>query len=104
VAALWRGAFDLPLRYLSGDEVLGAAATFYSPDAPSYVDFGQLVPERLKRDGLMVICEAPAEDCIASATALVGEGRRETREFASHYLGRVGRMREFVFILYGPAL
>jgi hypothetical protein len=102
--ALWRHTFEQPLRYVSGDELLGTAATFYSPDAPSYVAFRQLVPERLKRDGFMVICEATAEDCIASATALVGEGTREVREFAGHYLGQTGRMRQFVFISYGPAL
>jgi hypothetical protein len=101
---LWRDAFRQPLRYVSGDAILGHAATFYSPDAPSYVPFRRLVPERLKRDGLMVICEATAEHCITTATALLGEGNREQREFAGHYLGRVGRMRQFVFISYGPAL
>jgi flagellar biosynthesis/type III secretory pathway ATPase len=52
----------------------------------------------------MVICEATAGDCITTATALLGEGNREVREFAGHYLGRIGRMRQFVFISYGPAL
>jgi Dolichyl-phosphate-mannose-protein mannosyltransferase len=102
--ALWRDTFGQPLAYVSGDEILANAATFYSPDAPSYVGLGQLIPERIKRDGLVVICEATAEDCIAAATAILGEGRHLVREFAGHHLGRIGRMRQFVFILYGPAL
>jgi 4-amino-4-deoxy-L-arabinose transferase-like glycosyltransferase len=102
--ALWREAFERRLRYVSGDESLGNAATFYSADAPSYVGWAQLVPEHIKRDGLLVICEAAAEDCIATATTLVGEGRQEVREYASRHLGQVGSMKQFVFILYGPAL
>jgi hypothetical protein len=101
--ALWRDTFGGLLPYVSGDEVLGNAAAFYSPDAPSYVRLW-LIPERIKRDGLVVLCEAAAENCIATATAFLGEGRREVREFAGHHFGRIGRMRQFVFILYGPAL
>src|SRR5207248_1283700 len=91
-----------PLRYVAGDGILAKAATFYSPDAPSYLS--AFIMEHIKRDGLVVICEAQAEDCIDHAVTVLGDGIRHTRAFAARYLGQVGQLRHYVILLYSPAV
>jgi Dolichyl-phosphate-mannose-protein mannosyltransferase len=106
---LWRSKFDKPLCYVSGDKRLATAATFYSPDAPSYfilehpADSPWVTIEQIKRKGLLIICRETAEDCIKSGALITDrENIRFTQELAAHYLGRVGRPQRFVLVMQPP--
>jgi 4-amino-4-deoxy-L-arabinose transferase-like glycosyltransferase len=106
---LWRSKFNKPLRYVSGEKRLATAATFYSPDAPSYVILEHLADspwvtiDQAKRTGLLIICPETAEECIKSGVTLSGrENIRTTRELAPHFFGRAGTPQRFVFIMQPP--
>ena len=105
----WRSAFGRPLRYVSGEQRLATAATFYSPDSPSYfiLDRPAYSPwatiEQTKKDGLLIICPQAADACIRSgATFAGGESIRDTRELGVQFLGRAGEPQRFVFIMRPP--
>jgi hypothetical protein len=107
--SLWRSAFGRPLRYVSGEEPLATAATFYSPDSPSYIilDRPAYSPwatiEQVKREGLLIVCPATAEACIEKAAKFaVDESIRSTRELSLHFFGRAGKPERFVFIMRPP--
>lgn len=79
----WHEAFGTRLDVVAGVDRYAQAATFYSPDAPS--DFTAfnfamavgVVPERIKRNGLLVICDAGDEGCVDPARPyLTPETRR----------------------------
>ena len=106
---LWRSKFDRPLRYVSGEKRLATAATFYSPDAPSYIilehpaDSPWATIDQAKKIGLLIICPQTAEECINSGAPISGrENVRTTRELAPHFFGLVGTPQRFVFIMRPP--
>ena len=106
---LWRSKFDKPLRYVAGEKRLATAATFYSPDAPSYfilehpADSPWATIDQIKRKGLLVICQQTAVECIKSGETFTGrENIGTTHEFATHFFGRAGKPQRFVFIMQPP--
>jgi 4-amino-4-deoxy-L-arabinose transferase-like glycosyltransferase len=107
--SLWRSKFDRPLRYVSGETRLATAATFYSPDTPSYfnlehpADSPWATTGQVKRGGLLIICPETAEGCLKSGAMLAaGEDIRHTRELATRFFGRAGTPERFVFIMHHP--
>jgi hypothetical protein len=106
---LWRSKFDRPLRYVSGEKRLATAATFYSPDAPSYIilehpaDTPWVTIDQVKKTGLMIICPQTAEECVKSGALISArENICITRELAPHFFGLVGTPQRFVFIMQPP--
>ena len=73
VTRLWREAFGLPLRIVSGSQAYGTGMTFYSPDAPStFIELRyELSPwvsaQRINREGLLVACLESDRICSESA-------------------------------------
>ena len=107
--SLWRTAFGSPLRYVSGQVPLATAATFYSPDTPSYVvldrpsDSPWATMEQVSTEGMLIICPEAAEDCIRRGTELAGpKGFHSTHEVATQFLGHNAKPQRFVFIMRPP--
>lgn len=99
VTKAWRLATGQPLRVVTGDPRLAAAAAFYSPDRPEPV-FGA-VPAR----GYAAICRIDDEACVSTAKQQVaGDTNVEfiTYSTMSPYLGKPGRLGRFFFILVPP--
>jgi 4-amino-4-deoxy-L-arabinose transferase-like glycosyltransferase len=106
---VWRAAIGRRLRYVSGTEPMATAATFYSPDAPSYVMLDRPVGSRwagadaISRDGLLIICRAADTVCIEEAKRSAGtDALRYADTFARTYFGRVGKPQRFFFFLLPP--
>ncbi len=63
VTRLWREKFGQPLKLVAGSTAFASAVPFYSPDHPSqFIGFTEkhapwVTPERLAREGLLIICE-----------------------------------------------
>jgi 4-amino-4-deoxy-L-arabinose transferase-like glycosyltransferase len=107
---LWRAQFGRPLRYVTGEPRLATAATFYSPDTPSYLimDGPSHSPwvslEQANAEGVLVLCAEAAGDCIRSGTELAGANAvRSTQEYATAFLGRSAEPQRFVLIMRPPA-
>ena len=107
---VWRAAIGQRLRYVSGTEPMATAATFYSPDAPSYVMLDRPAGSRwagaeaVRRDGLLIICRAADTICIGDASRSAGQDAlRYTDNFAHTFFGRVGKPQRFVFFLLPPS-
>jgi hypothetical protein len=106
----WHRLFHRPLRYIAGTPALATAATFYSPDTPSYVMLGTpgLTPwvdaEQLKRQGVFIMCRVSDRACIAHAEQLIGERPfRKIQELAASYRGRRSAPHRFAVFILPPA-
>jgi 4-amino-4-deoxy-L-arabinose transferase-like glycosyltransferase len=104
----WRRHTDRPLTIVMGD--LPEAVTFYSPDHPDAVPFFGLhlapwvTPDRLKREGYVVLCDQPG--CIPEAdrrAASEPNAIRRELELPRRYLGRQGPSARFVIVIVPPS-
>jgi 4-amino-4-deoxy-L-arabinose transferase-like glycosyltransferase len=74
---LWREAFGTPLRFVAGDMPLATAATFYSPDTPSYMILENpahspwVSVEESRKAGVLILCRAYETKCISGAERFV---------------------------------
>lgn len=96
---LWRQKFGQPLRLVAGSTAFASAVPFYSPDHPSqFIGFSEknapwVTPERLAREGLLIICEQWDQWCRAElAKRLIGY--RPTTDSAVN--------RDFGFLPFEP--
>ena len=96
----WRRHTQRPLTIAIGDINIVGALTFYGPDHPDSVpDFNLAVapwvtPDRLRREGHVVVCESPA--CVLTAerwTAAEPQAIRREIEVSRRYLGTTGKKR-----------
>jgi hypothetical protein len=97
VTKAWRLATGQPLRVVTGDPRLAAAAAFYSPDHPAPA-FGDAVPA----GGYAAVCRTEDEACVSAVKQQVaGNTNVEfiTYSTMSPYLGKSGRLGRFFFIL-----
>lgn len=106
----WNRLFHRPLRFVAGTPALATAATFYSPDAPSYamLDTPRLTPwidaEQLRRDGVFILCRMSDRACIAQAQRLIGDRPfRKTQEYTARYRGKSSLPRPFTLFILPPA-
>jgi len=109
ITETWHRAFGQPLRYVAGTERLATAATFYSPDAPSYLMLSNpaLTPwvavEPARRDGVCIICSLSDQQCLTQARLLGGEASLHfSRQFSARFLGRPAAPQIFAFFLLAP--
>ena len=78
----WRQATGRPLKLSAGSRSYALALPFYSPDAPSDFSHFSLVespwvtPERIARDGLLVVCLRGDLECLKKAAPYVPGGAR----------------------------
>ena len=106
----WRTTYGVPLRIVAGDESYALAATFYSPDHPSYFISRdrRLTPwitdERLKRDGALFVCNEVDEQCESEAKdASADRGEDKKISAVKEYLGLTGHNFDFSFFVIPPA-
>jgi 4-amino-4-deoxy-L-arabinose transferase-like glycosyltransferase len=107
---IWHRLFDRPLKFVAGTGALATAATFYSPDAPSYLILGNpslspwARPKQVKRDGVVILCRSSDQACIKRAEGMLGEWPlRTTRTFATSFMGRQSSPQSFVLFVLPPA-
>jgi hypothetical protein len=106
----WHRLFHRPLRFVAGTPALATAATFYSPDAPSYLMMSKpaLTPwvdaAEMKRQGVFIVCRVADEACIAHAEELMGDRPfRRVHSFATSYRGKAAAPRAFALFILPPA-
>jgi hypothetical protein len=107
---LWKTAVGSPLGLVAGSERYALAATFYSVDHPSqFIGFNSslapwITPDRLARDGLLIICSADDDSCIRQASGFAAYSTTTIRQHLSRNLwGRLGPATEFIFTIVPPA-
>lgn len=82
---IWRQTFGVPVKIVAGTEMYELAAAFYSPDTPiEFTHFDRrhapwITPERLERDGLLVICASADQACLTAAAPHRQPGTIEQR-------------------------
>ena len=108
--AAWHEAFNAPLRIAAGTEPYGLAMPFYSPDTPSLYDIAApsatpwVTPERLNRDGLLVVCTEADAACLAAATTIaVAATVHRSIRLTHDFLGRHAKEFGFELIMTPPA-
>jgi hypothetical protein len=106
---LWREAFGTPLRFVAGDMPLATAATFYSPDTPSYMILENpahspwVSVEESRKAGVLILCRAYETKCISGAERFVGaESSPHMRELVLNPFGQQGSPQRFILILDPP--
>ena len=99
----------MPLRLVGGDENYALAATFYSPDHPSYYISGdrRLTPwitdARLRQSGALLICNEIDEVCEDEARRVSADvGDEKTISVVKEFLGEIGQNRNFSFYVIPP--
>jgi dolichyl-phosphate-mannose-protein mannosyltransferase len=108
VTRQWHQHSDRPLTIVMGD--LSEAVTFYSPDHPDSIPGFELravpwvTPERLAREGYVLLCNQPAcaNEADRRAAAEPRAVRREL-ELSRRYLGRQGPSARFIVVLMPPS-
>lgn len=109
VDRMWHDAFQRPLRLVAGSNAYGSGMAFYSKDRPS--EFIRLnhayapwvTPDRLRQDGIAIVCTDDDGGCIKSAAALMTpEARRASLELAHVHQGERGIERAFEVFLIPP--
>ncbi len=92
---LWHERFQKPLRLVAGSTAFASALPFYSPDHPSqFIDFSAaaapwVTPEKLRRDGLLIVCEDGDQSCHGElARREMHDIRRFKQTFARSAFGR----------------
>lgn len=110
LAERWRAKTGLPLRIVAGSQSYSSSVTFYAPDRPSeFIDFDPMhapwiTPQRLRREGLGIICAAEDQECLTAARPYetAGSERFET-VLQQSLLGWKGPPARLVMILVPPA-
>ena len=106
---LWHEAFPQPLRISAGTDAYGLAVPFYSPDAPHLFLLDPpgatpwITPERIAREGLLIICEHTDVGCLARATGLMTPAaQRRSVSLHRTFLGWSHAGTEFDVFLIPP--
>jgi 4-amino-4-deoxy-L-arabinose transferase-like glycosyltransferase len=106
---IWNATFARRLRFVSGEQRLATAVTFYSPDSPSYLILDKpeqspwVADAEAKMEGVLILCREEAEACMQNAARYAGERAiRSTHEFAAKFFGRAAASQRFVFIVRPP--
>jgi 4-amino-4-deoxy-L-arabinose transferase-like glycosyltransferase len=106
---IWHETCGRRLRFVSGEQALATAVTFYSADTPSLFVFDH--PEHspwatspeLNREGVLFLCRARDAACVNRAEAYAGtRALRFERELRVSFLGRAGQSQRFQLIVRPP--
>ena len=105
----WRAVYGVPLRVVAGDESYALAATFYSPDHPSYFISRdrRLTPwitdARLAESGALFICNELDSECETEAKeASADRGEDKKISAVKEYLGQTGQNYDFSLFVIPP--
>ena len=107
----WRARFKRPLQLVAGSTAYASSIPFYSADHPSqFINFAfatapWVTPERLAREGLLVVCEdADPTGCLDQlAQRTTSRSIRLDRSFARSAYGRTAPPVALKILLVPPA-
>ena len=106
---LWRDRFKQPLQLVAGSTAFASALPFYSPDHPSqFINFSGLTapwvtPERLRRAGLLIVCEEWDTNCRAEvARRATDRSVRFEQQFARTAYGRTAPPVTLLILMIPP--
>lgn len=106
----WRKAFGVPVRIVSGTELHSLAQVFYTSERPSeftHFTFEQapwITPQRIAREGLLTVCKADDEDCLANARRYANARTIEKPVVQQRRAyGLLGKPRPFIYVMTPPA-
>ncbi|MBM3526688.1 MAG: glycosyltransferase family 39 protein [Alphaproteobacteria bacterium] len=108
VAHEWRRRTDWPLRTVGGDADLAYGVAFYLPGRPSaFPEFNRKAApwidvERLRREGMAIVCHAADPTCPVAASAYGLGGPRVDVEISRSYFGVAGRSERYAIIVVPP--
>jgi hypothetical protein len=107
----WRETTAAPLRLVGGRFAISNSAAFYMTDRPSsYADFSDYLspwatPERIRRQGIAIICELNDSVCLDKMDLYLAAnpaGRRADVTLTRHWLGLANKPRRFVIATIPP--
>ena len=105
----WRKAFGQPLRLVAGTNAYGTGAVFYSKDSPheftrlNYAQAPWVTPERLKTEGVAILCIEMDGDCTGKASALLTPQSLKLRvSLTRSFFGMKAPARGFEIFLIPP--
>ena len=104
---LWRAKFGQPLKLVAGSTAFASAVPYYSPDHPSqFIGFSEkhapwVTPERLAREGLLIICEEWDRWCRDELERRVVGYAATTRKAINRELGFEPLQPQFSRTAYG---
>ena len=105
----WRSSTGLPLKYVAGSPRYSEAVAFYGRERAS--DFGQfdlyrcpwVTPEKIARDGLLAVCVATDDGCLAETQRWSVAGARATMMRVSRQIfGRTKDSESFLVTAIPP--
>jgi Dolichyl-phosphate-mannose-protein mannosyltransferase len=107
--AAWRDAFRSSLPVVAGSEPYSVELPFYSSDTPSFYDLTApaatpwVTPERIARDGILIICVSSDANCLAAAAPLATPATQHHAIRVSHaYFGAKQAELSFELFLTPP--
>lgn len=97
VTRIWRRSTRSPLMYVAGSEFYANATGFYGADHPHvFIDFNYreapwVTPDRLRRGGLVVVCDDDDEVCLANANRIATPRTFEVQFAVAHTYGGLAK-------------
>jgi hypothetical protein len=106
----WRLNSNKPLQIIGGNTDIAYGVAFYLPNRPlALVDQGlvvspsPLILERLRRDGIAIVCSSDDKACLGNADLLASSVPPAHVEIARTFRGIVGKPASYTMILQPPA-
>ena len=105
----WRSSTGLPLKYVAGSPRYSDGVAFYGPERAS--DFAQfdlyrsrwVTREKIARDGLLAVCVASDDDCLAETQRWsVAGARTTTMQVSRRIFGQTKSAESFVVTAIPP--
>jgi hypothetical protein len=103
---MWHAEMPGKLKIVTGTTVYAQSVTFYTPDSPSHlIEFNYaaspwITPERVKREGMLIVCTAEDLWCRTQAEKLITPASKQiVRRFTKSLYGLSASEYEFVFTL-----
>jgi hypothetical protein len=106
----WRAATNRPLRFIGGNDDLADGVAFYLPSRPIALENPRLKispwrvdTQRLRRDGLAIVCHSHETRCIQDATESPNRNQPVAIEIVRVYRGVPGLPKRYAIIIQPPA-
>jgi 4-amino-4-deoxy-L-arabinose transferase-like glycosyltransferase len=106
---IWHSEYGTPLKIIAGSCHYSESISFYSPDSPSeFTDLNYwlapwISPERIDREGLLIVCEATDTRCLDAAMRFQSASTKRFQQRIAAVTGATGsEAKDFVFFLNPP--
>jgi 4-amino-4-deoxy-L-arabinose transferase-like glycosyltransferase len=106
---LWHQTYHAPVTIVTGSELYSLGLAFYSPDRPqefTHFDMREapwITPQRLYREGILVVCRSADRRCQRNAEELSAEPTLPVSHTSrARLFGKAGPERRFLIYLIAP--